>query len=228
MSNQDQLKRKRSDDGGEGAAGVVLNEAEFDRIRDDLRRYDEQRERIIKTSRDVQKRSKQAIFSLHRKDFAGAKKQLDSAEETALSLVDLVKAEPTLRGGGFSNALEEYAEAKLFQHYLQEGALLSMKDSLGHLVKNEEYLGGVLDFCGELNRFAVQRATARDEEKVKECRDLVENIMAQYLKFDFRNSGLRRKYDGLKYTLKNLETMLYELSLTHQGIKKTNVRVSEH
>lgn len=37
--------------------------------------------------------------------------------------------------------------------------------------------------------------------------------MDQYLKFDFRNSQLRRKYDGLKYTLKNMETMLYELSL---------------
>ena len=37
----------------------------------------------------------------------------------------------------------------------------------------------VLDFCGELNRYAVQRATARDEAKVRACRDLVEEIMDQ-------------------------------------------------
>ncbi len=58
-------------------------------------------------------------------------------------------------------------------------------------------------------------------------RDLVENIMGQYLRFDFRNSGLRRKYDGLKYTLKNLENMLYELSLTHHsGGVKSRAKVS--
>ena len=45
----------------------------------------------------------------------------------------------------------------------------------------------------------------------------------QYLKFDFRNSQLRRKYDGLKYTLKNMETMLYELSLSRGGGKATKV-----
>ena len=40
--------------------------------------------------------------------------------------------------------------------------------------------------------------------------------MDQYPLPDFRNSQLRRKYDGLKYTL-NMETMLYELSLGKQG-----------
>lgn len=33
------------------------------------------------------------------------------------------------------------------------------------------------------------------------------------LEFDFRNGPLRRKYDGLKYALKNLEDITYELSL---------------
>lgn len=32
--------------------------------------------------------------------------------------------------------------------------------------------------------------------------------------FDFRNGALRKKFDGLKYTLKKLESTLYELSLT--------------
>ena len=33
------------------------------------------------------------------------------------------------------------------------------------------------------------------------------------LEFDFRNGPLRRKYDGLKYCLKNLEDLSFELSL---------------
>jgi predicted translin family RNA/ssDNA-binding protein len=35
------------------------------------------------------------------------------------------------------------------------------------------------------------------------------------LEFDFRNGYLRRKYDGLKYAVKTIEEILYELSLVH-------------
>ena len=34
------------------------------------------------------------------------------------------------------------------------------------------------------------------------------------MEFDFRNGTLQRKYDGTKYALKTLETILYELSVT--------------
>ncbi len=43
------------------------------------------------------------------------------------------------------------------------------------------YLGGVLDFTGELNRYAVARATERDVEGVRACRELVEAIFGQFL-----------------------------------------------
>ena len=39
------------------------------------------------------------------------------------------------------------------------------------------YLGGVLDFTGELNRYAIARATVRDKAAVQRCRDLVDAIM---------------------------------------------------
>jgi hypothetical protein len=34
------------------------------------------------------------------------------------------------------------------------------------------------------------------------------------MQFDFRNGAIRKKYDALKYTLKKMETTLYEQSLT--------------
>ena len=34
------------------------------------------------------------------------------------------------------------------------------------------------------------------------------------IEFDFRNGPLRRKYDGLKYAVKKIEEILYELSLS--------------
>lgn len=34
------------------------------------------------------------------------------------------------------------------------------------------------------------------------------------VQFDFRNGNIRKKFDSLKYTLKKMETTLYEQSLT--------------
>ena len=38
--------------------------------------------------------------------------------------------------------------------------------------------------------------------------------MAACAQFDFRNGAIRKKFDALKYTLKKMETTLYEQSLT--------------
>ncbi|GIL70766.1 hypothetical protein Vretimale_3848 [Volvox reticuliferus] len=82
------------------------------------------------------------------------------------------------------------------------------------------FLGGVLDFTGELNRYAIARATVRDSAAVQLCRDLVDALMGRFLQFDLRNGSLRKKYDSLKYTLKKMEGTLYELALTEgMGLK---------
>jgi predicted translin family RNA/ssDNA-binding protein len=68
--------------------------------------------------------------------------------------------------------------------------------------------------CRDLERYALGRATARDVASVKAARNLVNEILDYLLQFDFRNGPLRRKYDGTKYALKTLETLLYELAVT--------------
>lgn len=174
--------------------------------------YDAQRETVIKRSRDMQKAAKTAIYCLHRADDAGAGKDLATVEKVAEELRPLLTAEPTLRHGGFSNAIEEYAEAAIFRYYLAHGSL--MPYSLLPLATREEYLGGLLDFTGELNRYAVLRATARDVASVTRARDVVDVIFGQMLQFDLRNGSARKKFDTLKYTLKKLESLLYELQLS--------------
>lgn len=195
---------------------MAFDATDFDAIVDEMKSYDEHRENVIKKSRDIQKASKQAIFSLHRNDFSEAEKRLETAKKVAEGLVPLISELPTLRGGSYSNAIEEYAEAICFLMYLREGRLPTRAE-VG-LADNEEWLGGILDFTGELNRFAVARATKRDKKAVSEATDLVNNIFYHMLRLDLRNGGLRRKYDALKYTVKKLEQILYELSLTEAGL----------
>jgi hypothetical protein len=41
--------------------------------------------------------------------------------------------------------------------------------------------GGLMDFTGELNRFAVLRATARDVKTVQECRDVCDKVRRAWI-----------------------------------------------
>lgn len=65
---------------------------------------------VIKRSRDIQKLSKQAIFSMHRGAHEEAAQRLAAAKAGALELVPIIKGNPMLRPGSYSAAIEEYAE----------------------------------------------------------------------------------------------------------------------
>ncbi|KAK9841264.1 hypothetical protein WJX74_002808 [Apatococcus lobatus] len=203
----------------EASSGVssLLDSSDFTKLREDASTYDETREKIIKRSRDIQKNSKQAIFSLHRGDLDQAASRLLDAEKGAHELLPLIQGDPSLRHGSFSSSIEEFAEAKIFQVFLKEQRLINSSEL--QLADRDEYLGGVLDFTGELNRFSIAKATTRDTASVRCCRDLVEALMGEFLQFDLRNGALRKKYDSLKYTLKKMEDTLYQLSLAEAGLK---------
>lgn len=84
----------------------------------------------------------------------------------------------------------------MFQGYLEQGRLIP--SSSVRYCETEEYLGGVLDFTGELNRLAVLQATRRDVAAVQRAKDLVEAVFFAFIQFDLRNGALRKKYDALK------------------------------
>ena len=86
--------------------------SDFDRIDEEMRAYDEKREVEIKRSRDIQKLSKQAIFSMHRGAHEEAAQRLAAAKAGALELVPIIQANPMLRPGSYSAAVEEYAEVR--------------------------------------------------------------------------------------------------------------------
>lgn len=134
----------------------------------------------------------------------------------------------TPRPANLSNRVEDVVRLLAMSHFLETGGWLapsqcasrrSNVDSNGSEiifhVTDEEYLGGAcMGLCQDLQRYGLGRATARDATSVQAARDLVQQILDYLLQFDFRNGSLRRKYDGTKYALKTLETVLYELSVT--------------
>lgn len=50
-------------------------------------------------------------------------------------------------------------------------------------------------------------------DSISVCLRLVRELNGKMLEFDFRNGPLRRKYDGLKYAVKAIEDIYFELSL---------------
>jgi predicted translin family RNA/ssDNA-binding protein len=192
--------------------GVMFDETEFEEIKKRFEAFDEKRERIIKESRDILKLSKQAIYSVQRDDVKKAQGQLADAERIKAVLEKEIAAETELRTGGFCDAMAEYVEAKTLLGFVQTGMIPSMK-SLG--VHAEDYLLGLSDLTGELGRRAVIAATKKDKAQVRAIHDAMEFLYGQFVKFDFRNGELRRKYDAMKYNLQKVERILYELTLAN-------------
>lgn len=184
---------------------------DFEKLRSEMDAYDKAREHIIINSRAITKESKAAIYALQRDEDEEAAAHLKVARAAIDSLLPAIKKDPTLRTGGFSGGVEEYVEAIAFQHFLHEGKLLSR--TAVPFADAEEYLGGLCDLTGELNRYGVLRATKGDGESVQRIRNVIDEIYGALSTFDLRNGDLRRKYDAVKYALQKIEQVLYDLSL---------------
>jgi predicted translin family RNA/ssDNA-binding protein len=71
---------------------------------------------------------------------------------------------------------------------------------------------GICDLTGELTRRAVSLVTKGKGKEVLVIKNFVEDIYGEFLKFDLRNGNLRKKYDSIKWNLKKLEEIMYDLS----------------
>lgn len=114
-----------------------------------------------------------------------------------------------------SYVVEDLVQLSCYQHFLETGTLLP--PSQVNWATDEEYLvGGVMRFVArDLSRYGLNRATVRDVDSVRMAANLAQVCLQYLLEFDsFRNGPLRRQYDATKYSLQNLETLLYELAIT--------------
>ncbi|CAK9007895.1 Hypothetical protein SCF082_LOCUS9638 [Durusdinium trenchii] len=84
-------------------------------------------------------------------------------------------------------------------------------------IDDERYLLSLISTVRELERFAVGRARVLDLPSIRTAWTVAQCVEQAMLQFDFRNSGaLRQRYDSLKYVVKRLETIVYEVDLALQ------------
>jgi len=187
----------------------MLDKKKFNRIINEMGEYDELREQLIKKSRDVLKASKQLIYSIHRNDAKSIELLLNSAKNEKKKLDAIKKKKKKLLcESTYSEALQEYTEALCYYWFIKKKKIPS-PDELE--VNNEDYLMGVCDLTGELTRRAVYLTVKKKFDSVFQIRDFVEGIYGEFLKLNLRNSQLRKKSDSIKWNLKKLEEIMYDI-----------------
>ena len=185
----------------------MLNKKEFEKIRREIAAFDMKREQVIQLSREIINLSKRIIYALHRndaktasllvKDIENKKKYLQKIHLNADTNIDRI-------------AMQEYAEAICYYEFVKNNKIPT-KASLK--LDNESYLLGLCDLSGELVRKAVNEAINGNFKQTIKIKDLVAEIYDEFLKFNLRNSELRKKSDQIKWSLMKLEDLAYDLTI---------------
>lgn len=177
----------------------MLDRKEFDSIKEDLKKFEEKREEVIRASRDIIMLSKQIIYSVQRNELKEAEGKIAEIRAKVHGLPD-ASYDADIQ----SVAVQEYVEAVCFYEYVKSKKIPTRKE-LG--VETEGYLLGLCDFVGELVRQAVNSIIKKKVHEALEIKEFVDQVYGEFLKFDLRGGLLRKKADGIRWDMKKLEDL---------------------
>lgn len=182
----------------------------FDEMVSEFKDNEQNKTRILNKSRELIKNSKRIIYSIHRNKIQEAEKLTKEVESEFSKLNEKVGIKELMNYNLYKGALQEYVEAKTFLDFILSGKISTSKELK---INYHDYLCGLADLTGELGRYAVAKATKGDFEKVVEIKEFVDYLLGNFLKFDFNNGELRKKYDAIKWNLNKIESIVYDQSL---------------
>ena len=114
-------------------------------------------------------------------------------------------------------------------HFLRTGTLVTLREVSAQLqidsetgpdrfpLTLEDYLVGVLLLASELSRLAVNSVIQGNYNQPFEIFKFVSELNAGFKLLHFKNDHLRKKYDSLKYDIRKIEEVVYDLTL--RGLK---------
>ena len=106
-------------------------------------------------------------------------------------------------------------------HYLRKGTLITQVQVSEQLELDpdrfnlilEDYLVGILFMASELSRLTVNSVIQGDYKRPFEIFKFVTELNAGFKLLHFKNDHLRKKYDSLKYDVRKIEEVVYDLTL---------------
>ncbi|KAJ2002303.1 hypothetical protein GGI04_003394 [Coemansia thaxteri] len=216
----------------------------FTRYRDTLDAHYDQRERVIKCSRDITALSKKIVFSLLRiTQESSPESVFKDAESKHKQVLDLFrKISVELQGSDAQKynrqatpGLQEYIEAIGLWAFLQDNVLISKEQVLERLsvagpdgvvaplvsVSDEDYILGISDLPGEVNRYCINSIGKGDHEAVRRClmflRQMKEGISLLMCSGTVRD--LDKKVSVLDSSLEKTERAYYSMSVRESEMK---------
>ena len=165
-------------------------------VKEELTQKDAVRENAQQSMRKATSLSKQSILLMHQKKYEKAKKSIENAKEIISKLQDAAKKNPDIiYSGMFSAALQEYAEANIFQKLIREARFVTPKEIN---VPAVDYVLGLADVIGEYRRLVLDALREGEGEKSEKCLQTMDEIYIELMAMDeayMLVPGLRRKCD---------------------------------
>lgn len=90
---------------------------------------------------------------------------------------------------------------------------VNLKDRDAFHITIEEYLQSLITLIEELARLAINSVTLGDYQRPLEISQFVKDLHAGFQILNLKNDSLRRRSDSIKYNVKKIEDIVYDLSL---------------
>lgn len=90
---------------------------------------------------------------------------------------------------------------------------VNLKDRDAFHLTIEEYLLALTDLTSELSRLATNAVTLSDFSMPVEISSFVKDLFAGFQLLNLKNDILRKRVDAVKYDVKRVEDVVYDLSL---------------
>ncbi|KAK0613401.1 Translin [Immersiella caudata] len=93
------------------------------------------------------------------------------------------------------------------------GVPVNLKDRDAFHITIEDYLLGLVNIVDELARLAMNSVTLGDTEMAVKISGFVKDLHAGFQVLNLKNDILRKRVDSIKYSVKKVEDVVYDLSL---------------
>ncbi|XP_007027368.2 PREDICTED: translin [Theobroma cacao] len=108
-----------------------------------------------------------------------------------------------------------------FMHWLETGTLLMHTEAEEKLGLNdsdfgldvEDYLVGICFMSNEMPRYVVNQVTAGDYDCPRKVLKFLTDLHAAFRMLNLRNDFLRKKFDSMKYDLRRVEEVYYDVMI---------------
>ncbi|XP_059614796.1 translin [Phlebotomus argentipes] len=213
----------------------------FSKFQHSLNTEQELREEIRLTIREIDQSAKEAVIALQvihtsiadvSQGCLKARERFQECQKGYRKLAEIVPAGQYYRYCDHWHFLtQKLVSLVALTVYLEAGFLVS-RDTVGEVlglevnqangfhIELEDYLVGVLQMVTELARFAVNSVTLGDYQRPLMISRFVADLNAGFRMLNLKNDSLRKRFDALKYDVKKIEEIVYDVSI--RGLAKAN------